>query len=220
MSDVLRTSEASGPMPNATRDATHRGLVAALIVVARALLLPLLGAYRLGLLDYRGCGECLSLVPGPSGRLLRRAWYSSTLAHCGARLTVHFGTILRDPRTRVGDDCIFGERNSVGVGGDRRSLRLRGSRVDRRRPPSAKVLPHRHPDALSDVSDAVCARRQRRLGRCARRDRGRRGGALDRGSERVDHRGLSRMERARRRAGSGDWHTALSHRGRVMKDSI
>src|SRR5207248_1200423 len=43
-----------------------------------------------------------------------RAWYSATLAHCGARLQVHFGTILRDSRTRVGDDCTFGESNSVG----------------------------------------------------------------------------------------------------------
>ena len=96
------------------RDISRPHLVAALTQVARVLLSPLIGAHRLGLIGYRGCGELLSLVPGPAGRLLRRAWYSATLAQCGARLQVQFKTVLRDPRTRIGDDCVFGESNSVG----------------------------------------------------------------------------------------------------------
>ncbi len=114
MSDVPGARRPSAVISRVSRDDSHPRLVGALLVVARGLLLPLSGALRLGLIDFRGCREFLSLMPGPSGRLLRRAWYSSTLAHCGARLTVHFGTILRDPRTRVGDDCTFGEHNSVG----------------------------------------------------------------------------------------------------------
>lgn len=101
-------------MSSTRRDARCPRLVATATAAASVLLQPLLVAYRLGLTDYRGCGECVSRLPGPLGRIVRRAWYSRTLADCGARLLVHFGTVLRDPRTRVGDDCTFGEYNSIG----------------------------------------------------------------------------------------------------------
>jgi virginiamycin A acetyltransferase len=101
-------------MSSTRRDVRRPRLVAAATAAASVLLQPMFVAYRLGLIDYRGCGECVSLLPGPFGRIVRRAWYSRTLTRCGARLVVHFGTVLRDPRTRIGDDCTFGEFNSVG----------------------------------------------------------------------------------------------------------
>jgi acetyltransferase-like isoleucine patch superfamily enzyme len=79
------------------------------------LVAPLVLAYRLRLVSYRTAGHGLSLVPGSVGLLLRRAWYASTLARCGKRLTVGFGALIYFPESRIGDDCYFGELNRIGL---------------------------------------------------------------------------------------------------------
>jgi acetyltransferase-like isoleucine patch superfamily enzyme len=96
-------------------DATHPRIVAGGEFVARVLVAPLLLAYRLRLMSFHSAGQILSLVPGAAGLLVRRAWYSATLASCGQRLKVQFGTVIHKAATRVGDDCHFGELNRVGL---------------------------------------------------------------------------------------------------------
>jgi acetyltransferase-like isoleucine patch superfamily enzyme len=59
--------------------------------------------------------QALSLVPGPGGIVLRRAWYSATLASCGKGLRVLFGAVIHNPKARVGDHCSIGELNRVGL---------------------------------------------------------------------------------------------------------
>jgi acetyltransferase-like isoleucine patch superfamily enzyme len=83
--------------------------------MAWVLIAPLLLAHRLRVLRFRTGSQLLSLVPGAGGLLLRRAWYRSTLAACGERLAVQFGTVIFNPGTRVGDDCNFGEGNRIGL---------------------------------------------------------------------------------------------------------
>jgi acetyltransferase-like isoleucine patch superfamily enzyme len=79
------------------------------------LVAPLVMAYRLRLVSFRTAGEMLSLVPGPLGILLRRAWYERTLASCGRGIRLMFGAVIHNPHTRVGADCWFGEANRVGL---------------------------------------------------------------------------------------------------------
>jgi acetyltransferase-like isoleucine patch superfamily enzyme len=83
--------------------------------VGRALVAPLLLTYRLRVVSFRTVGEALSLVPGPVGILLRRAWYGETLASCGKGLRVMFGSVIHNPATRVGDECWFGMSNKIGL---------------------------------------------------------------------------------------------------------
>src|SRR5204862_1848706 len=70
---------------------------------------------RLRLVTYATAGQLLALVPGDLGMLLRRGWYATTLASCGERLTVEFGTVLQAADTRVGNDCYFAEYIRVGL---------------------------------------------------------------------------------------------------------
>jgi acetyltransferase-like isoleucine patch superfamily enzyme len=76
---------------------------------------PLLLARRLRLMSFLAGGQTLSLVPGALGLLIRRAWYGATLAHCGKRLTVQFGTVIAHAETRIADDCYFGPFNNIGL---------------------------------------------------------------------------------------------------------
>jgi acetyltransferase-like isoleucine patch superfamily enzyme len=76
---------------------------------------PLLVAYRLRLVSFETAGQILSLAPGGAGLLVRRAWYRATLADCGKRLKVGFGTVIRDARCRIGDDCALSDHNRVSL---------------------------------------------------------------------------------------------------------
>jgi virginiamycin A acetyltransferase len=89
--------------------------VAAAESLARVAVAPLLVAYRLRLIAFHSVGQLVSLVPGAAGLLVRRAWYRATLAGCGARLRVGFGTVIHSPASHIGDDCHFGEYNRVGL---------------------------------------------------------------------------------------------------------
>jgi acetyltransferase-like isoleucine patch superfamily enzyme len=73
--------------------------------LAGCLVMPLELVYRLRLLSYGSAGQTLALVPGYVGVLLRRAWYSRTLAGCGRNLVVDFMTVILRPDTRVGNNC-------------------------------------------------------------------------------------------------------------------
>ncbi len=83
--------------------------------IALVLALPFVAAWRLHLLTYYTAGQILSLIPGDVGMLVRRGWYRLTLASCGERLTVEFGSVLHRPEAEIGDDCYFGENNRVGI---------------------------------------------------------------------------------------------------------
>jgi virginiamycin A acetyltransferase len=93
-----------------------RALVLKLVETLGLLLaLPLLAAWRLRLLTYYTAGQILSLIPGDVGMLIRRGWYRLTLAACGERLTVEFGSVIHKAEARVGDHCYIGENNRIGL---------------------------------------------------------------------------------------------------------
>lgn len=79
------------------------------------LVLPLVVAWRAGLVSFHAIGQGLSLVPGAAGVFVRREWYASALDRCGARLTVQFGSVIHKPGARVGDNCYIGEHNNIGL---------------------------------------------------------------------------------------------------------
>lgn len=91
---------------------------AILTIVERVGLLlvsPLWLAWRSRLLPYPAVGQILSLAPGSFGMLVRRAWYHATLAECGERLTVEFGSVIHKQSARLGNDCYIGEYNRIGI---------------------------------------------------------------------------------------------------------
>jgi acetyltransferase-like isoleucine patch superfamily enzyme len=96
-------------------DANRPRTVAAAERVARAVVAPLVLAYRIRLIRFRTAANYLSLIPGGAGILLRRAWYGATLASCGERLKVLFGAVIHQPNSRIGDDCHIGELGRVGL---------------------------------------------------------------------------------------------------------
>jgi virginiamycin A acetyltransferase len=69
---------------------------------------PFVLLFRCRVLAFTTVSNGLSVVPGALGRLLRRGWYSQTLAHCGRNLVVDFGAAIRTPRSRIGDNCYIG----------------------------------------------------------------------------------------------------------------
>jgi virginiamycin A acetyltransferase len=75
---------------------------------------PLVLAYRSGLIAFASVATGLAPVPGRVGRVLRRAWYRQTLAACGVNLVVEFGSAIRTPKSRVGDNCHIGVYNWLG----------------------------------------------------------------------------------------------------------
>lgn len=75
---------------------------------------PLLLAYRLRVISFRGGSETLSLIPGMPGMFVRRAWYERTLAACGEGLSVSIGAVFHRPETRVGRRCHLGAYSWVG----------------------------------------------------------------------------------------------------------
>jgi acetyltransferase-like isoleucine patch superfamily enzyme len=93
----------------------RHGRVTVLMVEATATLVisPLLGLFRAGVISFQTGGQLLSLVPGAAGIVLRRAWYRATLESCGTRLRIGFGTAIRDPRTRFGEDCTVGDHGRI-----------------------------------------------------------------------------------------------------------
>lgn len=83
--------------------------------IGTILVFPLVIAWRAQLVSFHAVGQGLSVIPGAAGIFVRRGWYESTLARCGARLTVQFGSVLHKPGARIGDDCYIGEHNNIGL---------------------------------------------------------------------------------------------------------
>lgn len=83
--------------------------------MARAIMMPLVLAWKVRLVGYPAAGQMLSLIPGATGILLRRAWYTTTLTSCGHSLTVQFGSVLQSPESRIGNDCFFADLVRVGL---------------------------------------------------------------------------------------------------------
>jgi acetyltransferase-like isoleucine patch superfamily enzyme len=73
--------------------------------------------------------DLLSLVPGPPGVHVRRAFYYMTLEACGPDFSAGFGTTLAHPESRVGRGVYVGYRCTLGMVdlGDNVAL---GSNVD------------------------------------------------------------------------------------------
>jgi virginiamycin A acetyltransferase len=90
-------------------------LIRAAEILSLVAVVPLIAAHRLRLISYASAGQLLSLMPGAVGLLLRRSWYSATLAACGRGLTVEFGTVIHKAGSRIGDHCYFGEFNRIGL---------------------------------------------------------------------------------------------------------
>jgi virginiamycin A acetyltransferase len=90
-------------------------LIPILELVGRALAWPLVLAWRARLVSYQTAGQILSLVPGEAGVFIRRGWYRLTLASCGRRLTVEFGSVISRCESRIGDDGYVGEFNHIGL---------------------------------------------------------------------------------------------------------
>jgi virginiamycin A acetyltransferase len=52
--------------------------------------------------------QALALVPGLTGQYLRRAFLSHALAYCHRTVTIEFGTIFSDPRSRLEENVYVG----------------------------------------------------------------------------------------------------------------
>jgi acetyltransferase-like isoleucine patch superfamily enzyme len=101
------------PTPSEIRESgfehRHPRLTSTIEPVAAVAVAPLVALLRFRLIGFKTGGQLLSLVPGGLGLALCRAWYRATLAECGERLRIGFGTFVRDPMTRFGDDCYLGD---------------------------------------------------------------------------------------------------------------
>lgn len=84
----------------------HPRLTVVFEAAAAAAVAPLITLLRARVIRFATGGQLLSVIPGGAGVVLRRAWYRATLATCGVRLRIGFGTVIRDPMTRFGDDCV------------------------------------------------------------------------------------------------------------------
>lgn len=118
----------------------HPRLTPVIELVAAVTVAPLIVLLRTKLIGFKAGGQLLSLIPGGLGLALRRAWYRATLAACGERLRIGFGTFIRDPRTRFGDDCVVAEYVAIApvwcgsnvIIGEHVTIQGRGRGYDRR----------------------------------------------------------------------------------------
>ena len=118
----------------------HPRLTPVIELVAAIAVAPLIIVLRAKLIRFKTGGQLLSLIPGGLGLALRRAWYQATLAACGERLRIGFGTFIRDPIARFGDDCLVADYVGIACvwcGSDvtiaeHVTIQGRGRRYDRR----------------------------------------------------------------------------------------
>jgi len=109
---VLRATQApSSPVRRLFKAFAH-GL-------ARLLVLPIVGSYRLrramlGDQAFRASSHWLSRIPGLGGDYLRAAFYEATLERFGRDVRVEFGTIFSTPAARVGDQVYVGAYCVIG----------------------------------------------------------------------------------------------------------
>jgi virginiamycin A acetyltransferase len=90
--------------------------------LASLVVLPLVGAYRLVAALwptrkddlFQGYSELLSLWPGLSGNVLRRAFYRATLRRCSAECAIGFGTLFATADVDIGEHVYIGAHCMIG----------------------------------------------------------------------------------------------------------
>jgi virginiamycin A acetyltransferase len=82
-------------------------------LTGRLLAAPIVALHRVRLLSFETGGQLLSLVPGRPGLVVRRGWYRMTLEGCG-EVSVGFGSMITDYRSRLGDRCSVGPLCNIG----------------------------------------------------------------------------------------------------------
>lgn len=91
-------------------------------VCADLLVLPLVGAYGFSVSLARGRKESIfqgyshlvSLWPGTTGSILRRAFYRRTLRHCSRNCHIGFGTVFVSPAAEIGEHVYIGPNCMIG----------------------------------------------------------------------------------------------------------
>jgi virginiamycin A acetyltransferase len=98
-----------------TENTPMKTLIKQLVEFAAFLaVLPAYGLYRIGAAiagtdkAFPGWSETFSLLPGLTGRYLRRAFYSLTLKHCGENSCLSFGSTFSHPTASVGANVYVG----------------------------------------------------------------------------------------------------------------
>lgn len=79
--------------------------------IAVLLALPFLLMFKLKPRDFRQLSEILSLIHFSIGKRIRYELYPRTLAACGGKVTVHFGTILGYRAIKLGNNIPLGAYN-------------------------------------------------------------------------------------------------------------
>jgi acetyltransferase-like isoleucine patch superfamily enzyme len=64
--------------------------------------------------DYVHIAEMISLIPFRFGNQVRYQFYRATLEHCGADITINFGSIISSPKTILGSHIWIGTYNIIG----------------------------------------------------------------------------------------------------------
>jgi virginiamycin A acetyltransferase len=92
------------------------------------------------------CAELLSLVPGPPGNLVRKAFYRGAIEGCATRAYISFGSMIVNRRASIAERVFIGPYCVIGAVRVGRDVRL-ATRV------SAMSGRHHHGSASSGVSD-------------------------------------------------------------------
>ena len=90
--------------------------------LASLVVMPLVGAYRLAAALwparkddlFQGYSELLSLWPGITGNVLRRAFYRATLRRCAAECAIGFGTLFATAEVEIGEHVYIGANCMIG----------------------------------------------------------------------------------------------------------
>ncbi len=89
--------------------------------VAKLLVLPVLCSYTLSSVGVgkdralEGATQLLAGIPGLPGQYLRRAFLTSTLAHCDKTACIEFGTIFSQTGARLDANAYVGPRCHLGL---------------------------------------------------------------------------------------------------------
>ena len=86
----------------------------ATLAVVPALISYLIRRALVGDRAFEGSLQSLALIPGFAGDYLRRAFLERTIAFMDSSATVRFGTLMSDPRARIGANVYVGPRCHLG----------------------------------------------------------------------------------------------------------
>ena len=119
---TLATTPQRGSSPAPPRRAGLRELLkAAVRLLASLVVAPLLGAYWLqaALIGrdraLENSSELLSMLPGLTGKYLRRAFLARVLAECHPTASIGFGVLFSKVGARIGANVYLGPRCHLGL---------------------------------------------------------------------------------------------------------